>query len=114
MISIIIAIGVFRYYQKLAVRNGKVHWKYGFLGMGICLGVQLLFWLICRSIGMLLNSQEPDLFSATVVTTFGWVASIFTVWFVHRHLERSWRKDVILTNASEIEEIGAEHTKDLH
>ncbi|MBW3524094.1 hypothetical protein [Chryseobacterium sp. NKUCC03_KSP] len=103
MISIIIAIGVFRYYQKLAVRNGKVHWKYGFLGMGICLGVQLLFWLICRSIGMLLNSQEPDLFSATVVTTFGWVASIFTVWFVHRHLERSWRKDVILTNASEIE-----------
>lgn len=114
MISIIIAIGVFRYYQKLAVRNGKVHWKYGFLGMGICLGVQLLFWLICRSIGMLLNSQEPDLFSATVVTTFGWVASIFTVWFVHRHLERSWRKDVILTNASEIEEIGDKHTKDLH
>ncbi|MCD0479382.1 hypothetical protein LPB90_13050 [Chryseobacterium sp. LC2016-29] len=114
MISIIIAIGVFRYYQKLAVRNGKVHWKYGFLGMGICLGVQLLFWLIYKFIGMLLNSQEPDLFSATVVTTLGWVASIFTVWFVHRHLEKSWRKDVILTNASEIEEIGAEHTKDLH
>jgi hypothetical protein len=114
MISIIIAIGVFRYYQKLAIRNGKSHWKYGFLGMGICLGVQLLFWLIYRSIEMLLNSQESDLFSATVVTTFGWVASIFTVWFVHRHLERSWRKDVILTNASEIEEIGAEHTKDLH
>ena len=114
MISIIIAIGVFRYYQKLAVRNGKVHWKYGFLGMGICLGVQLLFWLIYKFIGMLLNSQELDLFSATVVTVFGWVASIFTVWFVHRHLEKSWRKDVILTNASEIEEIGAEHTKDLH
>lgn len=114
MISIIIAIGVFRYYQKLAVRNGKVHWKYGFLGMGICLGVQLLFWLIYKSIEMLLNSQEPDLFSATLVTTLGWVASIFTVWFVHRHLEKSWRKDVILTNASEIEEIGAEHTKDLH
>lgn len=114
MISIIIAIGVFRYYQKLAVRNGKVHWKYGFLGMGICLGVQLLFWLIYKSIEMLLNSQEPDLFSATLVTTLGWIASIFTVWFVHRHLEKSWRKDVILTNASEIEEIGAEHTKDLH
>lgn len=114
MISIIIAIGVFRYYQKLAVRNGKIHWKYGFLGMGICIGVQLLFWLIYKFIGMLLNSQELDLFSATVVTTFGWVASIFTVWFVHRNLEKSWRKDVILTNASEIEEIGAEHTKDLH
>lgn len=59
-------------------------------------------------------SRNGNLFSATVVTVFGWVASIFTVWFVHRHLERSWRKDVILTNASEIEEIGAEHTKDLH
>ena len=106
MISIIIAIGVFRYYQKLAVRNGKVHWKYGFLGMGICLGVQLLFWLICRSIGMLLNSQEPDLFSATVVTTFGWVASIFTVWFVHRNLEKSWRKDSVSTHESEIDGIG--------
>ncbi|WP_175622451.1 hypothetical protein [Chryseobacterium schmidteae] len=114
MISIIIAIGVFRYYQKLAVRNGKVHWKYGFLGMGICLGVQLLFWLIYKSIEMLLNSQEPDLLSATLVTALGWIASIFTVWFVHQHLEKSWRKDVILTNKSEIEEIGAEHTKDLH
>ncbi|VXC11930.1 MULTISPECIES: hypothetical protein [Chryseobacterium] len=106
MISIIIAIGIFRYYQKLAVRNGKVHWKYGFLGMGICLGVQLLFWLIYKSIEMLLNSQEPDLFSATLVTALGWVASIFTVWFVHRNLEKSWRKDAVSTHESEIDGIG--------
>lgn len=106
MISIIIAIGVFRYYQKLAVRNGKVHWKYGLLGMGICLGVQLLFWLIYRSIEMLLNSQESDLFSVTLVTTLGWVASIFTVWFVHRNLEKSWRKEAIAVNKSEIDGIG--------
>ena len=106
MISIIIAIGVFRYYQKLAVRNGKVHWKYGLLGMGICLGVQLLFWLIYKSIEMLLNSQESDLFSVTLVTTLGWVASIFTVWFVHRNLEKSWRKEAIAVNKSEIDGIG--------
>ncbi|MNU32135.1 hypothetical protein D3C71_206730 [compost metagenome] len=106
MISIIIAIGVFRYYQKLAVRNGKVHWKYGFLGMGICLGVQSLFWLIYKSIEMLLNSQELDLFSVTLVTTLGWVASIFTVWFVHRNLEKSWRKDAVSTHESEIDGIG--------
>ena len=106
MISIIIAIGVFRYYQKLAVRNGKVHWKYGLLGMGICLGVQLLFWLIYKFIEMLLNSQESDLFSATLVTTLGWVASIFTVWFVHRNLEKSWRKDAVSTHESEIDGIG--------
>lgn len=106
MISIIIAIGVFRYYQKLAVRNGKVHWKYGFLGMGICLGVQLLFWWIYKSIEMLLNSQELDLFSVTLVTTLGWVASIFTVWFVHRNLEKSWRKDAVSTHESEIDGIG--------
>ena len=106
MISIIIAIGVFRYYQKLAVRNGKVHWKYGLLGMGICLGVQLLFWLIYKSIEMLLNSQESDLFSVTLVTTLGWVASIFTVWFVHRNLEKSWRKDAVSTHESEIDGIG--------
>ena len=106
MISIIIAIGVFRYYQKLAVRNGKVHWKYGFLGMGICLGVQLLFWLIYKSIEMLLNSQESDLFSVTLVTTLGWVTSIFVVWFVHRQLEKSWRKEAIAVNKSEIDGIG--------
>ena len=106
MISIIIAIGVFRYYQKLAVRNGKVHWKYGLLGMGICLGVQLLSWLIYKSIEMLLNSQESDLFSVTLVTTLGWVASIFTVWFVHRNLEKSWRKEAIAVNKSEIDGIG--------
>jgi len=106
MISIIIAIGVFRYYQKLAVRNGKVHWKYGLLGMGICLGVQLLFWLIYKSIEILLTSQEPDLFSATLVTALGWIVSIFTVWFVHRHLEKSWRKEAIAFNKSEIDGIG--------
>lgn len=106
MISIIIAIGVFRYYQKLAVRNGKVHWKYGFLGMGICLGVQLLFWLIYKSIEMLLNSQESDLFSVTLVTALGWVTSIFVVWFVHRQLEKSWRKEAIAVNKSEIDGIG--------
>ena len=106
MISIIIAIGVFRYYQKLAVRNGKVHWKYGFLGMGICLGVQLLFWLIYKSIEMLLNSQESDLFSVTLFTTLGWGTSIFVVWFVHRHLEKSWRKDAVSTHESEIDGIG--------
>lgn len=106
MISIIIAIGVFRYYQKLAVRNGKVHWKYGFLGMGICLGVQLLFWLIYKSIEMLLNSQESDLFSVTLVTTLGWGTSIFVVWFVHRQLEKSWRKEAIAVNQSEIDGIG--------
>lgn len=106
MISIIIAIGVFRYYQKLAVRNGKVHWKYGFLGMGICFGVQLLFWSIYKSIEMLLNSQESDLFFVTLVTTLGWVASIFTVWFVHRNLEKSWRKDAVSTHESEIDGIG--------
>ena len=106
MISIIIAIGVFRYYQKLAVRNGKAHWKYGLLGMGICLGVQLLFWLIYKSIEILLTSQEPDLFSATLVTALGWVASIFTVWFVHRNLEKSWRKEAIAVNKSEIDGIG--------
>lgn len=106
MISIIIAIGVFRYYQKLAVRNGKVHWKYGLLGMGICLGVQLLFWLIYKSIEILLTFQEPDLFSATLVTALGWIVSIFTVWFVHRQLEKSWRKEAIAVNKSEIDGIG--------
>jgi len=106
MISIIIAIGVFRYYQKLAVRNGKVHWKYGLLGMGICLGVQLLFWLIYKSIEIILTSQEPDLFSATLVTALGWIVSIFTVWFVHRQLEKSWRKEAIAVNKSEIDGIG--------
>ncbi|REC43003.1 hypothetical protein [Chryseobacterium sp. 5_R23647] len=110
MISIIIAIGVFRYYQKLAVRNGKVHWKYGLLGMGICLGVQFLVWLIYGFIGLLLNpntfSQELDLFSATLSTVLGWVSSIFVVWFVHRHLEKSWRKDAVSTHESEIDGIG--------
>jgi len=110
MISIIIAIGVFRYYQKLAVRNGKVHWKYGFLGMGICLGVQLLVWLAYGFIGLLLNpntfSQEIDLFSASIATVLGWVTSIFVVWFVHRQLEKSWRKEAIAVNKSEIDGIG--------
>jgi len=110
MISIIIAIGVFRYYQKLAVRNGKVHWKYGFLGMGICLGVQLLVWLAYGFIGLLLNpntfSQEVDLFSASIATVLGWVTSIFVVWFVHRQLEKSWRKEAIAVNKSEIDGIG--------
>lgn len=117
MISIILAIGVFRYYQKLAVRNGKVHWKYGFLGMGICLGVQLLIWLIYRLIELILNSNIPseelDLFSATLATAFGWVASIFTVWFVHRNLEKSWRKDAISTQESEIDGIGVEEKKNI-
>ncbi len=110
MISIIIAIGVFRYYQKLAVRNGKVHWKYGFLGMGICLGVQLLVWLAYGFIGLLLNpntfSKEIDLFSASIATVLGWVTSIFVVWFVHRQLEKSWRKEAIAVNKSEIDGIG--------
>lgn len=110
MISLILAIGVFRYYQKLAVRNGKVHWKYGFLGMGICLGVQFLIWLIYGFIGVILNpntfSQEFDLFSATLATVFGWVASVFTVWFVHRQLEKSWKKDAFSTYETEIGDIG--------
>lgn len=110
MISIIIAIGVFRYYQKLAVRNGKVHWKYGLLGMGICLGVQFLVWLIYGFIGLLLNpdafSQEVDLFSASIATVFGWLGSIFTVWFVHRQLEKSWKKEAVAVNKSEIDGIG--------
>ncbi|MDQ8141867.1 hypothetical protein [Chryseobacterium sp. CFS15] len=110
MISIIIAIGVFRYYQKLAVRNGKVHWKSGLLGMGICLGVQFLVWLAYGFIGLLLNpntfSQEVDLFSASIATVLGWVTSIFVVWFVHRQLEKSWRKEAIAVNKSEIDGIG--------
>lgn len=110
MISIVIAIGVFRYFQKLAVKNGKVHWKYGFLGMGIFLGIQFLVWLIYGFFGLLLNlntfSQELDLFSVTLVTVLGWVISIFIVWFVHRHLEKSWRKGAVSTHESEIDEIG--------
>jgi len=110
MIGVLISIGVFRYFQKLAVRNGKVHWKYSLLGMGICISVQVLVYMMYQFTSSLFNfesaQEEPNLLIATSVTVFGWILSLAVVWYVHRQLGRIWRKEAVTAKISEIDGIG--------
>ena len=110
MISIIIAIGVFRYYQTLAVRYGKIHWKYGLLGMGVCLAVQFLFWLMYGMAGLILDlnhfSQEMEFWSFSIVSILSCIVSLIVVWRLRIFLKKKWKKEAAIRKESEIENIG--------
>lgn len=110
MLSVIIAVAIFRYYQKLATRYGKVHWHYGLLGIGIFVGIQLLFGILYGLIGVLTDpnnfSHDVSNFSAfSTVNLLGLVLSLLVVWSMYRYIENNLEKKKSKT-PSEIEEIG--------
>lgn len=111
MISILIAIAVFRYYQTLAVKYRKSHLKYGFLGMGICLGVQFSFWLIYGMTGLLLNlnefSQDLEFWAFSIVNILGWIISVIVVWRLRIHLEKKWKKEIQHSREQDIDRLGS-------
>lgn len=110
MISLIIAIGVFRYYQTAAVKYGKSHLKYGFLGMGVCLAVQFILWLMYGMVGVILNpntfSQEMEFWRTSTVNVLGWIFSVIVIWRLRVYLEKKWKKETDIRKETEIDGIG--------
>lgn len=95
MISILIAIGAYFYYQKLAARNGRVGWKYGFLGLALCFAVQFSFMLMYGFAGIILDPnhyvQEIDFNALSLVNILAWILSLIAAWIVYGYLERKWK-----------------------
>jgi ABC-type enterochelin transport system permease subunit len=96
MITILIAIITFVFYQKLAASNGKTPWKYGLLGVAIWIGVQFLFSLIYGFFGIIMDpnyyEQDIDFNSFTLVNILGWILSLAVVWLGYRYLDIQWKK----------------------
>lgn len=108
MISIVIAIGIFRFFQKLAVKYDKTHWKYGLFGMSVFFGIQLAFGFILGIAERLFKMNEVnfDFSGFSLLNIFGIIIALIAVWLVYRQLEKSWKKDAVSAKISEIEEIG--------
>lgn len=117
MMSIIILVGAYRYYAGLAERFGKTKWQFGLLAIGIYLGFQILFLLSYRFYAAIsnpnaLNDNNYSGFSG--INIISWIFAIGCVYGVYRILENRFKKENAKNPILEIEEIGTEHTKDLH
>ncbi|ROI01196.1 MULTISPECIES: hypothetical protein [unclassified Chryseobacterium] len=108
MISLLIAIITFIFYQKLAARHGKSPWKYGILGVAIWIGVQFVFGLIYGFFGVIMDpnhyEQDIDFNSLTLVNILGWILSLAIVCSGYLYLGRRWKK--ISAEEPSIEKIG--------
>ncbi|WP_336686482.1 hypothetical protein [Chryseobacterium bernardetii] len=109
MLSIIILIGAYRYYARLAERFGKVKWQLGLLAVGIYLGTQIILGM---SYGVYLASTDPAAVSNVNYTGFsaanlvGWLISLLAVWGVYLLLEQKYKKENLQKPSLEIQKIG--------
>lgn len=96
MISLLIAILAYFYYQKLAVRNGKVGWQYGILGVAIWFVVQFVFMLAFGMAGIIADlnhySQDIDFNTLSLVNILAWTLSLFILWLVYWYLNNRWKR----------------------
>lgn len=115
MLSIIILIGAYRYYARLAEKFGKVKWPLGLLAIGIYLGTQIVLGI---SYGIYLASTDPGAANNMNYTGFsaanfvGWIISLLAVWGVYLLLEQKYTKEHLKKPSIEIQKIG-EVTEDL-
>ncbi|REC43387.1 hypothetical protein [Chryseobacterium pennipullorum] len=97
MITILIAIITFVFYQKLAASHGKTPWKYGLLGVALWIGVQFFIGLIYGLFGIIMDpnyyEQDIDFNSFTVANILGWILSLAVVWMGYRYLDIRWKKN---------------------
>ncbi|MDN3691252.1 hypothetical protein QWZ06_02760 [Chryseobacterium tructae] len=109
MLSIIILIGAYRYYARLAEKFGKIKWQLGLLAIGIYLGTQIVLGM---SYGVYLASKDPNALDNMNYTGFsaanlvGWLISLLAVWGVYLLLERKYKKENLQKPSIEIQQIG--------
>lgn len=109
MLSIIILIGAYRYFARLAEKFGKIKWKLGLLGAGIYLGAQIILGV---SYGVYLAYTDPDAvnnmnhigFSAANLVS--WLLSLLAVWSVYLFLEQKYIKENLKNPSIEIQKMG--------
>ena len=105
MIALVIAIAVFRFYQKLGVRHQKVHWQIGLLGMIVFLIVQYISVYSFE----FFKALETDESTVSSVLLFGFVGSaisIVVVFLLYQILDKRWNKKGKSKIESEINDIG--------
>ncbi|KPE51843.1 hypothetical protein [Chryseobacterium indologenes] len=97
MISVLIAVAIFFYYEKLAARFGKKKWLYGFAGVVLCFGLQFIFGLMYGMAGIILDpnhySQDIDFHSFTLVNILSWIFSVIVALLGGWYLNRNWKKN---------------------
>ncbi|MCI3938307.1 hypothetical protein MQX03_13975 [Chryseobacterium aahli] len=105
MIAFVIAIAVFRFFQKLAIRHQKVHWKVGFLGMSVFLLVQ---YICIFSFEFFTNFGfvKTDASSLLLFSFFGWIISTLVVFSLYRFLSKHWTMMDKSKIESDINDIG--------
>ncbi|REC62792.1 hypothetical protein DRF65_08195 [Chryseobacterium pennae] len=108
MLSILILIGAYRYYARLAEKFGKMKWHLGLLAIGVYLGTQIILGM---SYGVYLASTDPEAVNNVSYTGFsaanlvGWLLSLLAVWGVYLLLERKYKQENLQKPSIEIQQI---------